>query len=282
MTGVDLKTYTSFLEKIGEKMIWSDGVPFYSYRPGFLWSVPQFASYEVKPENLKHLVWSKTLGVIYTSQKYGQKQLKFWVYHGQDYDVKCMQPETRRKTRRGLERCEIRQLDWDQLGTEGLSINIDALRRQKRESGRLDNAKWWNRLCRISSEFSDVKAWGAFVEGNLVCYTYVVIHDNILVNGVANRTADIVHTMSHSRYLKSSSIRKSYPNEALIYFVMKELMEREQCTFVVNGQKSSNPSLEAWKRWMGYVEYPVLRGVVINPILNLAIPFIPRLRKLLR
>jgi hypothetical protein len=260
---LNLQTYTLFLEKLGGKLIWYNEIPFYSYRPGFLWSVPQFASYEILPKNLK------------------QKQVKFWISHGSEYNLKHLHPRTRTKIRRGLERCEIHQLNWEQLRIEGLSINIDALRRQKRRSGCLDNPKWWGRQCRISAQFTDVRAWGAFVEGNLASYISVNIHDDILMNGIPKRIANVVHAMSYSKYIeRNSKYGKSYPNEALLYYVTKVLLDQEQCASVIHGFQSSNPNLELWKRHMGYKEKPLIQNVVINPILYLARPFVPKLKNL--
>src|SRR5690606_33267625 len=106
--------------------------------------------------------------------------------------------------------------------------------------------KWWARQCDVSAKFEDIKAWGAYINGELTSYVHVVFHDYVDLTGSKTRVADIIHFMSDSRYLNH------YPNEALIFSVTKELLSSEGCAFVVLGAGSDDPNLLRWKRHMGY------------------------------
>lgn len=257
---------------LGQKIYWIDDVPFSAYRPFFYWSLPRFATYTINLKKAYRLLFSKALGVVCPNNNNGNKIIKFFVCQPPNYEIAFLHPKKRNQTRRGLERCEIRQVDWVQMRIEGLNINRESLERQQRKSGRLDNAHWWNRQCKVSSQFPDVKAYGAFVEGNLTAYVHVIIHDDAPMKGERVRVANIAHFMSDSRYLKN------YPNEALIHTVTKELIELHNCSYVMLGNTSDDPKLMLWKRHMGYHEEPVSFRVLANPVLQVAKYFWPKLK----
>jgi hypothetical protein len=269
---LDLKGYISFLEKLGQKIYWIDDIPFSASRPFFYWSLPRFAIYHLSHKKARRLMWNRALGVIYPTDEGMNRLIRFCVCQGHDYDMKSLQSRTRTKTRRGLEKCKIRQVDWDLMRVKGLDINIEALKRQQRRSGRLDDFHWWDRQCRISAQFPDVHAWGAFVEGSLTAYVHVIIHDGILIKGKLERVANIAHFMSDSMYLKH------YPNEALIYTVIKELLGTLNCAVVILGNTSDDPRLVSWKRHMGFQEESVPCRLLANPILHLSKHFFPKLK----
>lgn len=264
--------YIRFLEMLEQKIYWIDDVPFSAYRPFFYWSLPRFATYTINPKKAYRLLFSKALGVVCPNNNNGNKIIRFCVCQHPNYDIKVLQPRTRTKIRRGIEQCEIRQVDWEKMRIEGLNINKEALKRQQRKSGRLDNAHWWDRQCKVSSQFPDIIAYGAFVEGNLTAYVHVIIHDDVPMKGERVRVANIAHFMSDSRYLKN------YPNEALIHTVTKELIELHNCAYVMLGNTSDDPKLTLWKRHMGYHEEPVSFRVLANPVLQVAKYFWPKLK----
>ena len=268
---MDLIQYISFLEELGQRIIWIDKVPFYEYRPFFYWSLPKFTIKKVDEKKVRRLLLTKALGLLYPNIN-GKKVIKFCVSHGPVYDIKYLHKKKRNQTRRGLERCEIRQVEWEQMRVEGLSINIEALKRQQRKSGRLSNAKWWDRQCKVSSRYSDVLAWGAFVKGELTGYVHVIIHDNILENWGSERVANIVHFMSNSHHLKC------YPNEALIYTVTQELLGSYDCAYAILGSSSDDLQLLSWKRHMGFNAKPFPCSIIVNPILHLGKYVMPKLK----
>jgi hypothetical protein len=266
-----LDEYICFLDRLGRRTYWIDGVPFSRYRSFFCLGLPLFASYDVEFQKVRRLLLTRALGVIYATEVGANKVLKFCAVHMPGYDLTHLQPRTRTKTRRGLERCKVRPVDWDQMRDEGLVINTAGLKRQHRRS-RLNNAKWWERQCQVSAQFPDVLAWGAFVEKRLTSYVHVVIHDGVLVGGRPERVANISHFTSDSRYLHY------YPNEALIFTMTKELLGSFSCSHVILGQMTDDPQLASWKRHMGFQELAVPCRVLANPVLRLAKHFQPKLK----
>jgi hypothetical protein len=275
---MNIHEYAEFLGKLEKRVVWSDGVPFCGHRKGLLWSIPQFVSYDLEPERFHRLVWRKSLGVFYCSERHGMENGGLWVLWGPDYGLQRLNAKRRNLVRRGLERCEIRRLDWDLLKREGLLMNRETLKRQGRRSGMIDDRSWWARQCDVSARYKDVLAYGAFIEGRIASYLYLIIHDEVSREGRGRRVGNIIHAGSYSKYLKE----KSYPNEALMYTVVKELIEEERCDRVVNGFRGDNPTLASWKRHMGFVEEPYFVKLIANPILLALSPFIPKLKGFLK
>ncbi len=280
---MDLQTYVSFLEKLGGKIVWSNDIPFYSFRRGFLWAVPRYTSYDVEPEKLRHLVWKNALGVFYTTSKYGARSITHWVCEGPELAMSTIQKRKRTAIRRGLEACKIERFEWDLLKTEGLQMNRDILKRQNRVSGMIDDPKWWGNQCDVSSQFEDIKVWGAFIKGQPANYDYVTIHDDVIIDGMPKRVGNIVHGASYSKYIGNHpEFGKNYPNEALDFVVINELLQKENCDLVIIGQKSNTDSLEMWKRHMGFQKKILQENVIANIFLNAVTPFVPKLKNFIK
>jgi len=279
---MNLQTYVSFLEQNCGRVFCFKSVPFYEYRKGFVWSVPQFNSCDLRKEELQNLVWRKAVGITYTSQTYGCKPVEFWI-RTTPYDIASVHPKKRTQIRRGIERCKLELADWGLIKTEGLAMNRESLKRQGRKSGRLDNYKWWNQYCNISEKFEDVLAWCAFVENNVANYEYVIIHDDIIIDGVKSRVGNLVHTGSFSKYLaRNSELGKYFPNEALIYYVTRSLFKDYKCDYVIAGLRSFDSGLERWKGHMGFELKTLQQNTLSNPLLKFVKPFVPKLRKFMK
>jgi hypothetical protein len=269
---VNVKEYTQFLERLGQKIVWMDQVPFSMYRPLCYWSVPRFAPYTIDPKRVKGLLYSRAAMVVFPTHGPGNTTVKLCVRRNGEYDLTSLQARTRTKVRRGLEKCRVRPVSWERMAKDGLAINEEALKRQQRRSRRLKSAAWWERQCRISAEFQDVSAWGVFVEERLTGYVHILLHDGVSFDGAEMRVANIAHFMTDSKYLKS------YPNEALIYSVTKIMLEEYGASLVVLGNASNDRELLSWKRHMGYTEEDISTFIFVNPLLHLIKFFSPKLK----
>lgn len=265
---MQLADYVAYHERLGKRVVWLDGVPFSEYRRRFLWSLPHFREYDIERARLRRLLGRNVLGALAITSGPSARQAAFCVCGGADYGLERLQARTRSKTRRGLESCEIREVGWDEMLATGLEINREALRRQQRPSF-LGDPDWWRRQCQISAEFPGVRAWGAYVGGVLAGYVHVIVHAS--ANGRTGPVADIVHFMSGNEHLKS------YPNEALIFTVTSQLLG-SGCDYVVLGSGSDDERLLSWKRHMGYTIQASPYELVVNPLMHLVKPFVPKLR----
>lgn len=270
---MEVSEYVRFREQLGDSITWIDGIPFARYRRWLFTSLPRVRQYAIDPHRLRALLFKGALGVIATSAQSTSRTIQYMACHGPQYDMSCLSSRNRRaQTRQGLKRCTIRQVPWDEMAASGLEINREALRRQQRGPSDLVNAAWWKNQCLGSIPFPDVRAYGAYVEGKLVSYVHVIIHDWVEGDGTSQRIGDIIHFMSGNEHLRD------HPNEALIYTVTGSLISEMHCTAVVIGTASNDPHLYEWKHRMGFRPEPTAYHIVVNPGLHLAKFFIPKLK----
>lgn len=263
---MQLADYVGYHERLGKNVVWLDGVPFSEYRRRFLWSLPRFREYDIAGARMRRLLGRGALGAIAITSQPTDRRAAFCV-SGPDYGLMTLQKQTRNRVRRGVERCAVRDVGWDEMLVKGLEINRQALMRQQRSSF-LGEEDWWRRQCEVSAEFSGVRVWGAYVGDELAAYVHVIVHA-----GAAGErpVGEIIHFMSDNQHLKS------FPNEALIFTVTSELLEAG-CAYVLLGSGSDDEHLLAWKRHMGYTIHNSSYHFVANPIMHLAKPFVPKLR----
>lgn len=264
--------YIDFQRLLGKKVVSLNGIPFGEYRSRFYWSLPRHVSYDVDNIPMIDMLNVNILGLIAMSRGITSHKASFCVFNKRDYAIEILHKKKRNQTRRGLKECEIHEASWNEMIRFGLDINREALVRQNRASVGLGDPLWWERQCRVSSQFPDVRVWGAYVNGDITSYVHAVLHDDCDELGKMTRTGNIIHFMSANAHLKK------YPNEALIFTVTQELINKYRCDRIILGSGSDDNNLLTWKRHMGYsVEIKNYR-IAVNPLLHLAKYFVPKLR----
>ena len=161
------------------------------------------------------------------------------------YDLTTLESKARNQVRRGRERCQIRSLTIDDLLRLGWQAHSDTMRRHGHESFSFGlNAEMKN--C------SAYEYWGAFVGDDLAAYL-VTLWVEDWVHILINRSADI-----H---------RKLYPNNALLFTVVQELLARPGVSTISYGWESLEPheSLEHYKASMGFEKLPVRQRMIFRP-----------------
>ena len=78
--------------------------------------------------NRRHL-----MGLYYTLAE-GQPGKPGGIYfvRNADFDIPQLDMKERRKTRRGLENCQVRRMEFDELHRLGMPLNLETLSRQNR------------------------------------------------------------------------------------------------------------------------------------------------------
>lgn len=171
------------------------------------------------------------------------------------YDLSTLSSTARRATRRGLERCTVRQLPFTELEAHGgLELSRSTLVRQHRKVP-ADHDRYWRRHYAAAEQTDTAECWGAFAEGRLVASMIAVTVDdcvNLLV-------------------LKSSSEHLSaYPNNALVYSLTQEALRRPDIKQVSWGLESLLPSLaglERFKQGMGFQNRAIGQRIDMTPLL---------------
>jgi hypothetical protein len=192
------------------------------------------------------------------------------------YELENLSSNTRSHVRRGLKKCHVRSMSFAELVSLGWEAHRDTAQRHREDEpsslgieAKLDNCAAY-------------EAWGGFVDGHLAAYI------------VTQWVEDWVHILlnrSVNAYLKF------YPNNALIFSVVREMLSRPGVQAVSYGFEplTAADSLERFKSAMGFVKEPVSQRVVLAPRMKLLVnpitsrsvealasllPGVPRLQKI--
>jgi hypothetical protein len=180
-----------------------------------------------------------------------------YVCSNRDYDFPALSQNVRSRTRRGLARCRIEQIDFDYLALHGHALTTETTFRQMGTAPSATEEEW-KRFCANASSSKDFEAWGAFVEDRLA--TFIV--------------AMLVEDCYYIHLQKSASdLLKYYPNNALLFTVMKTKLASPEVGYISHGPKALavGKGLDYFKTSMGFELQPYTDHVVFNP---LAKPFL--------
>ena len=161
------------------------------------------------------------------------------------YNLSKLSSNTRSKVRRGMKRCVIRSISWRELMEYGWEAQIDTMKRHRKRVKTMG----------MTTDLSKCKAyevWGAFVDNHLAAYVITLSVEDY---------AHILVSRSANAYLKF------YPNNALIFTVVRELLARPDISTVSFGLAPLHPapSLEKFKLSMGFTPLPVRDCIVLSP-----------------
>ncbi|RMG35866.1 MAG: GNAT family N-acetyltransferase [Methanobacteriota archaeon] len=172
-----------------------------------------------------------------------------------EYGLKCLTSKARNQTRRGLENCEVRPVDFRELAEMGMSLNLETMERQGRKASR-DFQVYWRRYYYEASRTSGAHAWGAFVNGDLAAY---------LIGFIMDRVSHILIVRSSRMYLKK------YPNNALISEYIRNMMHQglvDEVSIGLESIQDEMQSLDHFKLGMGFRKEPVGQRIVLRPWLS--------------
>lgn len=173
-----------------------------------------------------------------------------------DYNLMTLSGKARNQTRRGLENCDVRPVNFQELLAHAMLLNRETLERQGRcipegfES-------YWKQYYKHAALSEGAEAWGAFVENDLAAY---------LVAFVMNDVAHILIMRSSRSYLKK------YPNNALLYSYLNHMLKEGKVKEVSIGLESIQAgmdSLDHFKEGMGFRKEPVGQQIILRPALKM-------------
>lgn len=175
-----------------------------------------------------------------------------------DYSIPQLDMKERRKTRRGLENCQIRQMGFDELYRLGMPLNLETLARQNRDERLFSDPEHWARFCRTGAEVEGAQAWGSFFGKELATYT-VLFRLGDVVN--------IMYTMSRTELMKHHS------SPALTFTVTQTMIRTPGIRAVCYGPEglSGTIGLDEYKQRMGYQKEPVRFIVQLRPVVRFAL-----------
>ncbi|HRE49244.1 MAG TPA: hypothetical protein PLD47_16065 [Aggregatilineales bacterium] len=174
------------------------------------------------------------------------------------YDLATLSDKAQKHTRRALALSIVQPLDWATHAETGRRLAAETAARQGRRGL---NQTVWERLNQAAADLPTFEAWGAFVKGELAASLVACqMGDHCLILYQQSRT-DLLPQM---------------PNNALTFAFTREVLGRAGVRAVHYGLAGLDapPSLDDFKRRMGFDALPVREVIMFHPVLA---PFANRL-----
>lgn len=175
------------------------------------------------------------------------------------YDFPSLRSRTRTQVRRGLETCQVEQVEFDVLGKHAIPLNADTLRRQGRRVPR-NLETYWQKYYREAAVTQGAEAWGAFSENKLAAYV------------IAFTIGDVANMLIVRSALDQL---KNFPNNALLFQFLHRRIRDPKIRQIVYGYESIQQglgSLDQFKTGMGFRLAPVGQRVElagwVKPLVN--------------
>ena len=183
------------------------------------------------------------------------------------YNLQSLKHKFRNRVQKGEQYCQIRPVGIQELKNDGYRLNLQTLRRQKRNDPRANQKYWW-KICDALDQTRDVRVLGAYYQERLAAYVVIMETPSM---------AEMIIQNSDSELLGYC------PNNLLTYHVTWHyLTERNNPVPLCYGLGSleDTPDLDRYKVGMGYVMKPIkqrlyfrkgvrfwLKPAILSPIL---------------
>lgn len=177
-----------------------------------------------------------------------------------DYGFHSLRSRTRTQVRRGLESCQVEQIEFETLRQLAVPLNADTLLRQGRQVPS-NLASYWTRYYQHAATTTGAEAWAAFVGDELAAY---------LISFTIEDTANLLIVRSSLKCLDF------FPNNALIYQFLHDRLRSgdiRQVSYGYESVQSDLGSLDQFKTGMGFEKKPVGQRIELTSWLK---PFVNR------
>jgi hypothetical protein len=248
---MSVRELVSFLERLGHDVVETRSAYWYDVGPRFYINFPHCVAVEPDAAELSGFFRRMAFGVRYFAPADGPGRPSYaLVCRDKEYNIDRLSSNGRSKVRRGLRRCRVERLEPAYVRAHGRRAEEDMMRRTRTRPRHAWDAYW--RAVELSS---GVEVWGAFVDDTLAAYT---------LGGIAGPCAEIWDSRSVTDLLPH------YPNNALLYTMVRDLLSRPEIDEVFFGVESveETGSLVQFKESLGFVRAPVRQRVVLHPVLG--------------
>lgn len=253
--GLAGKGLARFFELRGREIVEAAGALWYSVPGRIFMSLPhQLTPDPERAEIRRMLRQTRGLGVRYPSQTRPGYPSGLYVCRNKEYDFGSVQPRLRSKVRRGLENCEIRRIEADELLAQGLLLNHETMSRQGRYDAEFGEAAQWRRLVYAIPQCPEIEPMGAFIGGRLAAYCICCREDGWL---------HMLHQMSRQQDLEF------FPNHALDFAVTRQIVLDPTLEAVCFGLMGlvAGTGLHDYKVRLGYETIPQNSVFELHPAL---------------
>ncbi len=243
----------AFLERLGHRVVQTQSSYWYNVHHFYL-SLPHYRLVAPNSNELSGLLRGFSAGVRYFGppEGLGRESYAFFC-RDQNYDLEILSPNTRSKVRRGLKHCKIERLEPGYVMAHGKPVHDDTMRRI-----RVRDPYPWEAYWRAVKESDCVEVWGAMMGKDLVAYLVAVLAESSCEIWVARSSSDFL---------------RFYPNNALLFTVVQNMLSRAEIDQVFFGVESLEDlsSIDQFKESMGFVKSPIRQRVVLHPLLRPAV-----------
>jgi len=245
-----------FLELRGHRVFEALGTFWSHYRGPFFCSLPYQREIDPDPAEIremmrKHRVWC----LRHRSRNRTGVPSGLYVCRPREYCVERLSRQYRRHVSRGLEMCDIREVDPAELLVEGWQLNLETMARQRRYDPEFGDPAGWKRFVQAIRQSPGVGVTGAYLSGRLSAYIVTCREDAWL----------------HMLYKMARTLDRSYPvSHALDHWLMMKAAKDPGIEFFENSFLSvlPNDGLDAYKRHMGFTVLPFDLAVRFHPLLS--------------
>lgn len=250
---MDAAAYAGFLRAMGHRVVATPSAYWFDANKLFYLSAPSHRMYSPTAEELRPL-WRHfpCLGVRFAAPISGPGRVSYQIVcDNPDFSIESLSGNIRSKVRRGLKRCEVRNVPLDEIAVAGRAANADTVSRQGR-GGVLEGERW-DRFFRATQATPGFEGWGAWCEGELAAFLITATFDD-----------GVEFLLARSR----SDLLAAYPNNALIFTVTEEMLVRRKAPQITFGLESLEPvgPLDEFKFGMGFEARPLRQRVVFHPL----------------
>jgi len=234
----------AFWENRGLRVCEKDGVFWGEYKGGFFTSLPFQLHLDAGAGEVRSiLAVTKSRGLRFPSANQPGLASGTYVCRPAAYDLQSISRKQRGHVTHGMEVCEFRNVEADELLREGMALNRDTLERQQRQDERFLDPSRWTAFVDAVRRSPGVAVHGAYIGGRLSAYM------------VSCRDGGWLHLMFK---MSRAADLEHYPNHALDYWVLREAARDAEIEYVGNGFASlvGNEGLDRYKRQMGYQLQP--------------------------
>jgi hypothetical protein len=271
--------YEEYLRLMGHQVVKTSSFLWINTRPRYFQPSPPFilegeygveaAEVLIKTKAFACRWFSRAESPVSTMDRNGA--VKLYVVEP-PYELAQLHPKARNQTRRGLERFEVQKVKLDEgIEENALSVYRDNVLRLQLMKTDAQIIEKWGRWMQAIRDSKCTEFWCAKYEGKICAFTVVV---------QTPWGKEIVLQRSHSGSLKL------YPNNALVYTVVKESFNQgaSLVSFGLSAFAGGRNSLDHFKCNMGFGATPLQEHFLWHPAIR---PFSSllnstRLRKLHR
>lgn len=228
-----------FWESRGRRVFEMNGVLWVHHKGPFFSPLPLHLCLDAEPDEINAILRKASIkGIRFPSSKLPGLPGGTYVIRPAGYGLRSIDSKHRGRVKHGLDTCEIRHLDPDELLLLGMELNRDTLSRQGRNDPDFLDPVKWKQLVEAVRHCPGMSIHGAFVDKRLATYV------------ISCREGEWLHIL----YKMSRTVdREHHSDHALDYSIIQEA-SRSGINLIGNGCVSTLPheGLDRYKRQLGY------------------------------